>query len=62
MSGGTFEYKQWVLDDMVRIILHEMEDINSIVEEDGQQEELLGLMRATVDALELAKISATRLD
>lgn len=62
MSGGRFEYKQWVLNDMVEVILNEMEDIDSVVEEDGQQEELLGLMKATIDALELAKISVTRLD
>lgn len=57
-----FEYKQWVLNDIAETISSKMEDIDSIVEEDGQQEELLGLMRATLDALELAKISVTRLD
>lgn len=62
MSGGRFEYKQWVLNDIVESILNEMEDIDANVEEDGQQEELLELMRSTVDALELAKVSVTRLD
>lgn len=57
-----FEYKQWILNDIAEAISSKMEDIDSIVEEDGQQEELLGLMRATLNALELAKISVTRLD
>lgn len=62
MSGGRFEYKQWILNDIVESILDEMEDIDAIVEEDGQQEELLKLMRSTVGALELAYVSVTRLD
>lgn len=57
-----FEYKQYVLGDMVETIKRELVEIDSIVEEDGQQEELTELMESTIMALELAQAVAHRLD
>lgn len=62
MSGGRFDYKQYIIEDIIDVIEEEIKDIDANVEEEGQQEELLELMKSTIDALELAKVSVNRLD
>lgn len=62
MSGGRFDYKQYIIEDIIDVIEEEIKDIDANVEEEGQQEELLELMGSTIDALELAKVSVNRLD
>lgn len=62
MSGGRFDYKQDIIDDIIDVIEEEIKDIDANVEEEGQQEQLLGLMKSTIGVLKLAKVSVVRLD
>ena len=61
MSGGLFEYKQYVIEDMIESIEKKLKHVDEYVQEDIR-ENVLKKLNLTIEKLKEAQIYAHRVD